>query len=180
MTGSLGRRYARALLPLAKNEGRLEETSAELHVLATVFSQPRFAAIIVNPTLGMSARRELAEGVLAAARASTSVANLVRLLVSRERIMQLPDIARAYDGLLDRELGRVRVGIRAAAPLSDAVQQEIAALARRLAGKDVLMTSGVDPELLGGVVLDVGGTVYDGSVRTRLERMSRTMAVGSR
>jgi F-type H+-transporting ATPase subunit delta len=167
-------------LPLAKSEGRLEEAGAELHVLAAVFSEPRLAAIIVNPTLGVNARRDLTEGVLAAARTSTSVANLVRLLMRGERLTQLPDIARAYDGLVDRELGRVRVGVRAAAPLSDAVQQEIVTLARRLAGKDVLMSSEVDPELLGGVVLDVGGTVYDGSVRTRLARMSRTMAESSR
>jgi F-type H+-transporting ATPase subunit delta len=74
----------------------------------------------------------------------------------------------------------VRVGIRAAAPLPEAVQQEITTLAGRLAGKDVVVTSEVEPELLGGVVLDVGGTVYDGSVRSRLARMSRTMAEGPR
>lgn len=180
MTGSLGRRYARALLPLAKSEGRLEEMSAELHMLASVFSEPRLAAIIVNPTMGVKARRELTEAVLGPARTSTSVANLVRLLVNRERIPHLPEIARAYDGLVDRELGRVQVDIRAAAPLSGAVQQEITALARRLAGKDVLVKSEIDPDLLGGVVLNVGGTVYDGSVRTRLARMSRTMVEGSR
>ena len=180
MTGSLGRRYARALLPLAKTAGRLEEAGTELHVLARVFSEPRLAAIIVNPTLGAMARRDLTEGVLAAANTSTMVANLVRLLVQRDRLMQLPDIARAYDALLDRELGRVRVGVRSATPLPENVEQQMVALARRLAGKDVLVNSEVDPELLGGVVLDVGGTVYDGSVRTRLARMSRTMAEGSR
>jgi F-type H+-transporting ATPase subunit delta len=180
MTGSLGRRYARALLPLAKDAGYLEEAGAELQVLARVFSEPRLAAIIVNPTLGATARRDLTEGVLAAANTSTLVANLVRLLVQRDRLPQLPDIARAYDALLDRELGRVRVGVRSAAALADGVQEQLVALARRLAGKNVLINSEVDPELLGGVVLDVGGTVYDGSVRTRLARMSRTMAEGSR
>lgn len=180
MSGSLGRRYARALLPLAKQAGRLEEAGAELHVLARVFAEPRLAAIIVNPTLGAAARRDLTEGVLAAAGTSTMVANLVRILVQRDRLTHLPDIARAYDALLDRELNRVRVGVRSAAPLPEAVEAEIAALARRLAGKDVIMSSEVDPELLGGVVLDVGGTVYDGSVRTRLARMSRTMAGSTR
>ena len=180
MTSSIGRRYARALLSLARTEGRLEDAGSELRLLASVFSEPRLAAIIVNPTLGASARRELTDGVLAAAKTSTTVANLVRLLAGRKRVTQLPDISRAYDALLDRELGRVRVGVRAAAPLSESVRKEIAALARRLAGMDVLVTSEVDPELLGGVVLDVGGTVYDGSVRTRLARMSRTMAEGSR
>jgi F-type H+-transporting ATPase subunit delta len=180
VTGSIGRRYARALLSLAKTEGRLEDAGTELRLLASVFAEPRLAAVIVNPTLGVSGRRELTEGVLAAAKTTPTVANLVRLLVARERVTQLPDISRAYDVLVDRELGRVKVGIRAAAPLAEPAQKEIAALARRLAGKDVVVTSQIDPELLGGVVLDVGGTVYDGSVRTRLARMSRTMAEGSR
>jgi F-type H+-transporting ATPase subunit delta len=167
-------------LPLARSEGRLEEVGAELLLLAGVFAEPRLAAIMVNPTLGAKARRELTDGVLAAAKASTTVANLVRLLVRGERVVQLPDISRAYDALLDRELGRVRVGIRAAVPLSDETEKQVTALARRLAGKDVMVSSEVDPELLGGLVLDVGGTVYDGSVRTRLTRMSRIMAEGSR
>lgn len=180
MTGSIGRRYARAVLSLVKAEGRLEDAGAELRLLATVFSEPRLAAVLVNPTLGTPARRDLTDTVLAAAKTSPTVANLVRLLAARERLPQLPDISRAYDALLDRELGRVRVGIRAAAPLPEAAQQEVTTLARRLAGKDVVVTNEVEPELLGGVVLDVGGTVYDGSVRTRLARMSRTMAEGSR
>jgi F-type H+-transporting ATPase subunit delta len=180
MTGSLGRRYARALLSLVKSEGRLEEAGEQLRTIATVFAEPHLAAIIVNPTLGAGARRDLTERILAAAKASISVGNLVRLLAERERLAQLPDIARAYDALLDRELGRVRVGIRAATPLAEAVERDLTVLARQLAGKDVVVTTEVVPELLGGVVLDVGGTVYDGSVQTRLERMSRTMAEGSR
>jgi F-type H+-transporting ATPase subunit delta len=180
VTGSIGRRYARALLPLVKSEGRLEEAGGELRVLAGVFSEPRLAAIVVNPTLGAAGLRELVEGVLKAAQASPTVGNLVRLLAQRERLLQLPDIARAYDALVDRELGRVRVEIRSAAPLAEVLEREITTLARRLAGKDVVVSGDVDPELLGGVVLDVGGSVYDGSVRTRLARMSRSMAEGSR
>jgi F-type H+-transporting ATPase subunit delta len=180
VTGSLGRRYARALLSLAKTEGRLEDAGTELRLLASVFTEPRLAAIMVNPTLGIAARPQLTEGVLAAANTSPTGGNLVRLMVGRERVTQMSEISRAYDALVDRELERVRVGIRTAAPLAEPAQKEIAALARRLAGKDVVITSEIEPELLGGVVLDVGGTVYDGSVRTRLARMSRTMAEGSR
>jgi F-type H+-transporting ATPase subunit delta len=180
MTGSLGRRYARAVLSLAKEAGRLDEAGTELRTIAAVFEEPRLAAVVVNPILGASERREIAEHVLEAAKSSREVANLVRLLAQRGRLPQLPDIVRAYDALVDRELGRVRVGIRTAAPLADEMLTEITTLARRLAGKDVVVTTGVDPELLSGVVLDVGGTVYDGSVRTRLARLGRSMAEGSR
>jgi F-type H+-transporting ATPase subunit delta len=180
MTGSLGRRYARALLSLAKETGRLDETGDELRTIATVFAEPRLATIVANPILGATGRRAIADRVLAAAKPAVNVANLVRLLAQRERLALLPEVVRAYDALLDRELGRVRVGIRTAAPLSDEMEREIVALARRLAGKDVVVSTGVAPDLVSGVVLDVGGTVYDGSVSTRLVRMSRSMAEGSR
>jgi len=173
--GSLGRRYARAILSLAREERRLDETGEELATLSTVFGDPQLAAVIANPILEGKGRRDLVDQVLAAAGVSTTVANLVRLLAERERLPQLPDIVRSYQALVDRELGRVRVGIRSATPLSAEVQQEVSALARRLAGKEIVVTSGVEPQLLGGVVLDVGGTVYDGSVQTRLAHMSKAM-----
>lgn len=178
--GSLGRRYARALLSLAREEHRLEEAGMELRTVADVFAEPRLGAIMMNPTLASGERRDLVDRVCSAAGVSTTVANLIRLLADRERLAQLPDIARAYDALVDHELGRVRVGIRSTGALSEKEQQEITALARRLAGKDIVVTSEVDPELLGGVVLDVGGTVYDGSVRTQLAHMSKTMIQGDR
>ena len=180
MTGSIGRRYARALLALARDEGRLEAAGGELAAVAAVFADERLAALVGNPTLGASGRRDIAERVLAAVSASTTVGNLVRLLAERERLAELPDVARAYASLVDRELGRVQVAIRSATALSDAVREELAAITRRLSGKDVVVSSEVDPELLGGIVLDVGGTVYDGSVRTQLERMKRSMTEGGR
>lgn len=180
MTGSLGRRYARALLSLARGAGRLDAVGEELRTLAAVFGDPPLAAVVGSPILGASECGEIAERVLAVAKPSSEVANLVRLLARRGRLAQLPDMVRAYDALVDRELGRVQVGIRSAARLGDDMLAEITTLARRLAGKDVVVTTAIDAELLSGVVLDVGGTVYDGSVRTRLERMSRSMAEGSR
>ena len=176
--GSIGRRYARAVLALAREQRRLDETGAELATLSAVFTEPALAAVIANPTLEGRGRRELVERVLEVSGVSTTVANLTRLLAERERLPQLPDIVRAYDALVDLEIGRVRVGIRSASALSADVQQEVAALARRLAGKEIVVRSEVDAHLLGGLVLDVGGTVYDGSVQTRLAQLSKAMIQG--
>jgi F-type H+-transporting ATPase subunit delta len=69
--------------------------------------------------------------------------------------------------------------MRSAAPLSIAEKNELVELARRLSGRrEILTTTEVDPELLGGVVLDLGGTVYDGSVKTQLARLTKEMAEG--
>jgi F-type H+-transporting ATPase subunit delta len=86
-------------------------------------------------------------------------------------------VSRAYDELLDADLDRARVTIRTAAPLSAAERSALVDLARRVTRRrEVLATTEVDAELLGGVVLDASGTVYDGSVRTQLARLSKEMA----
>ena len=91
----------------------------------------------------------------------------------------LPEVARWYEGFLDVELGRVRVGFSSAAPLGTAEKNQLVELARRLTGgREVLASLEVDPDLLGGVVLDTGGTVYDGSLKTQLGRLRKEMSEG--
>jgi F-type H+-transporting ATPase subunit delta len=107
------------------------------------------------------------------------VGNLIVLLAERDRLRILPDIARWYETLLDQELGRVRATLRAAAPLGTAERTELIDLARRLTGgREVIATTEVDPDLLGGVVLDIEGTVYDGSLKAQLARVSKEMTEG--
>lgn len=177
MTGSLGRRYARAILSLAREENRLDEVGAELHASALAFGDPQLEAVVLNPAVPASERAALVARILDALGTSKIVTNLVRLLASRDRLVFIGDVHRAYDALVDRELGRVRVVIRSAVELEKADESQLVDLARSLAGKDVLVSTEVDANLIGGVTLDVGGVVYDGSVRTRLERMTKAMAL---
>jgi len=177
VTGSLARRYARALLELAREAGTLDASGQELAAAAAAFDEPRLRAVVLNPAVDAGARRRIVGGVVGALGVSPSVANLVRLLADRDRLTLLPEVAQAYDGLVDAELGRTRVRIRSAMALGPTEKTELTELARRLVGKgDVLVTTEVDAELLGGVVLDIGGTVWDGSLRTQLARISKEMA----
>src|SRR5262249_61678166 len=110
---------------------------------------------------------------------SRMVGSLVCLLTERNRLPIRGDVARWYEELVDEELGRTRVQIRSAVPLSTAEKSELVELARRLTGRTLVVAStDVDPELLGGITLDAGGTVYDGSVKTQLARLSKEMADG--
>jgi len=177
VTGSLARRYARALLELAREAGTLDATGQELAAAAATFDEPRLRAVVLNPAVDAGARRRVVDGVIGALGMSPSVVNLVKLLADRDRLPVLPQVAQAYDSLVDAELGRTRVRMRAAKPLGAAEKAELTDLARRLAGgREVLVTTEVDTDLLGGVVLDIGGTVWDGSVRAQLARLSKEMA----
>jgi F-type H+-transporting ATPase subunit delta len=179
VTGGLAKRYARALLELAREEASVEASGEELARAVAAFEEPRLGLLMMSPTVDAAARLGTAKAVTVALALSKTLADLVALLVERNRLVILPDIGRWYDDLVDDELGRARVTIRSAAPLSIAEKNELVELARRLTGRgEILAATEVDPELLGGVALDVRGTVYDGSVKTQLERLTKGMAEG--
>lgn len=176
MTGGLAKRYARALLGLARETDALDATGKELSALAAAFGEPRLRAVVLNPAIDAGARNKIVAGIVQGLGSSPAVGNLVRLLADRDRLAILADVAHAYDALVDAQLDRTRVRIRSAAPLGSTEQSALGALAKRLVGaSEVIVSTEIDPELLGGVVLDVGGTVWDGSLRTQLTRISKEM-----
>jgi F-type H+-transporting ATPase subunit delta len=177
VTGSLGRRYARALLAIARENGTLERTGEELARVTATLTSPEVRSVVTNPALPLSKRRGLVERIVARCAVAPAVGNLVRLLADRDRLGILPDVERAFGMLLDGELGRTRVHVRSATSLDDGEVTQVRGLAEKLAGSStVLLTTEVDSTLLGGVVLNVGGKVYDGSVKTQLARLARHMA----
>jgi F-type H+-transporting ATPase subunit delta len=179
VTGRLGRRYARALFSLAREDNSLEQTGEELARAVAAFDDPHLRPFLLSPAIDTRVRQQTCRQVVAALKLSRNVGNLLLLLAERDRLTVLPDVARWYDALVDDAVGRARVTIRSATPLSAGERSEVVELARRLTGrKEVLAATEVDPELLGGVVLDASGTVYDGSVRAQLERLSKEMAGG--
>jgi len=177
MSGRLAKRYARALLDLAREADALEPWGAELTRAAAAFSEPRLQPILLSPAIDGAVRRRTARAVADALALPTAVRNLIHVLAEGDRLAVLPDIARWYEQLLDDAVGRARVTIRSAVALAAPEKTGLIELARRLTkSREVLATSEVDPELLGGVVLDAGGTVYDGSVRSQLARLGKEMA----
>jgi F-type H+-transporting ATPase subunit delta len=180
VTGSLGRRYARALLGLARETGALAAAGEELARAAAAFGTTELQSVVLSPVVAPPARRAIVKEVVERLGLSPAVGNLIRLLADRGRLRHLEDVARAYDALVDRELGRARVDIRSAAPLTGEQRAELERLAGRLTGgKELIVSAEVDPDLIGGVVLDTGGTVYDGSVKTQLARLATSVAGAS-
>lgn len=176
MTGSLGRRYARALLGLVRESGALAAIGEELGRAAMIIGEPRVRAVVLNPGIAAAARRTIVGKAVDALGVSPMVGNLIRLLADRDRLAILSDVAREYDVLVDRELGRSRVKIRSASPLGAGEIARLDELAQRLTGsRQIIATTEVRPDLIGGVILDAAGTVYDGSVKTQLVRLSKQM-----
>jgi len=179
VNGRLARRYAKALLDLARSEGTALESGSELSRVVTAFEEPRLRPLCLSPALERSIRVKNTKQVTAALGLSKMVSNLIALLAERDRLALLPEVSRWYEALLDDELGRVRITIWSATPLGASQKNEIIEVARRLTKRrEVLAVAEVDADLLGGVVLDANGTIYDGSLKTQLTRLSKEMAEG--
>jgi F-type H+-transporting ATPase subunit delta len=176
MTGPVAKRYARALFALASEKGKVEAIGEELGRAVGAFGDEKLAAVARSAAVDMSAKREIARQVAARLGVSHLVASFLGLLAERNRLGFLEAIGERYGRLVDESLGRVRARIVSARPLSDADRQRITKLFEEKTGKKVLAELEVDPDLLGGVLVEVGGRVYDGSVRTQLETIKSALA----
>lgn len=172
----VARRYAKALFELAREAGDVEAPGRELEVLARAFEDPAMASLLEIATRDGRVRRAMAPQVSAQLGSTPLLSKFLAVLAANNRLLELGAIEREYQRLEDRHLGRVRARIRSAKPLSDESRRRINEAFERQTGKRVIAETDVDPELLGGVVVEVAGRVFDGSLRTRLERLERSLA----
>ena len=130
---------------------------------------PELHELLRNPQIDRRAKASALEGVLADA--DELVRNFLRLLAEKGRAGEVDEIAREYERLVAREQGRLEVELTTAVELSEADAKAIVAQIEKASGKKVEATRSVDPELIGGLVLQVGSRMVDASVRGRLERL---------
>lgn len=176
MNGSVAKRYARALASVAADETRLEQTAEELERVTSLFVDPELAQALASPTLRTSARQALIGQATESLALSPLAKNFLRLLADKNRITELPEIFRAYQRLVDRALGRVRGVLTVATPVSDAQVAEIATSLEQILSKTVQLSVRIDPGIIAGTAVEIEGRVYDGSVRTQLGHLARTLA----
>ena len=177
ISGSIARRYAKALLDIGVADGNYERIGREVSALARAYkSSHELAIALSNPAFARSDREKILRAILQRLGASQMVVNFTRLLLDRERMAVLPDISRELDALIDARAGRVAATVRSAMPLDAGQRERLTQALEQLSGKKVEMTIDTDPSLLGGVVAKLGDTVYDGSLRTQLEKMKQTLA----
>jgi F-type H+-transporting ATPase subunit delta len=173
---SIARRYAKAMLATAREDDSLDHTGAELQLLAALAGDPAIASALASPRLSPERRRALAQSIAEQLRLQPPTRNFLALLADHRRLDQLGGIADHYQRLVDDELGRVRARVVSAVEMSAEEETAVTAALERVTGKKVIAERSVDPALLGGVVVEVGGKVYDGSLRTQLQRLAGSIA----
>jgi len=176
--GSLSRRYAKALFQLAQEEEREEEVGQEIERFVAAYTSPSLMKVLNNPAFGVRNRRNIVVRVAQALELSQLVVHFLSLLLERDRLSMLPSIVSRYRRLLDEVKGRVEAGVVCAAPLERVMLEKVRAALKGISGKEVVLREETDPGLIGGVVVQLEGRIYDGSVRAQLEMMKRRIERG--
>jgi F-type H+-transporting ATPase subunit delta len=171
-SAKIARRYARALALLCDERGDAAAVRASLtQIVQTLEGTPEALAFLTNPTLPHEPRTALLATLLKELGVTGTAEAFTKLVLDNGRIGSLAATLAEFAAIQDARSGRADATLTSAVPLDAAAIARMAAAIKRLIGKEVQVTASVDPELLGGVVVRVGNTVWDSSVRNHLNRL---------
>jgi len=166
--------YARALYAAARQQDRVDVVRAELVELASAMeATPELEAFLSNPQLDPAAKADVLEEVTSGA--DPIVSNFLRVVAAKGRAGELRPIADELEAIVDREQGRLGVELTTAYALDDAETAGIVRAIEEASGRTVEATRSVDPDLIGGLILQAGSLRVDVSVRGRLNRLRREL-----
>ena len=172
MISNISKRYARAFFEIATEEKQIEPYYNELNQFASIVSQNKsLSDFLANPVFEQASKKGVVDSIIAKLKLSGMTVNFLRLLVDKKRIDIVNDIVICYRQLMDETLKKVSVNVKTAFALSDELRSSINSGLEKAMGKTVEMTVEEDPTLLGGVVISVGDTLYDGSIKNQLNNM---------
>ncbi|MHB8469391.1 MAG: F0F1 ATP synthase subunit delta [Gaiellaceae bacterium] len=166
--------YAEALFSAAKDAGQLAQVHEALgDFVAAIEETPELRSVLRNPQLEPSAKAGILSDLVGDD--ELLLKNFLLLTAEKGRAGELDEIAREFERLMAREERRLTVELTTARELSDAEAKAIVGQIEKTAGRTVEATRSVDPELIGGIVLQAGSYRLDASVRGRLERLRQQL-----
>ncbi len=168
------KRYALAAFQIARESGQLESWARDIETAQQAIQDPSLRAYLELPKVTIERKTDSLRTALPGA--NPLLLNLMALLTSRRSLGLLPRIVSEYQRLMDAHLNRERAEVATAIPLEREQSDRLAQQLRQLLGKEVILTSRVDPEVLGGLVARVGDRMIDGSARGRLMALRKSLA----
>ena len=142
-------------------------------MVSEAFQDSDFAALMKHADMSAADKRAATGSVLAGV--STMVRNLVDLLVSKGSVDSIADVYTSYTELLDQHLGRQRVEVTTAIALDEAEANRITSFVSELVRREVVLTTKVDESILGGLVIQIGDRLLDGSTKARLDGLKNRL-----
>ncbi|MEP6705195.1 MAG: ATP synthase F1 subunit delta [Acidobacteriota bacterium] len=176
---TIARRYATALADVVISSGEADTIKSELRAWEQMTSgSAELQNVFGNPSIAHAGKEKVLESLIARAAPSRTTGNFLRVLLSNNRLTELRAINERFDSVLEERSGSVIAEVTSAREIPVTTANELKANLERITGKQVKLNYSIDPGLIGGVVTQIGSTVYDSSVRTQLENLKEEL-IGS-
>ena len=178
-TSAIAKRYAKALVELATEKKLVEQYGTELgEVSALLTREDNLRLLLESPTLDVDKKSSIMADITAKMELSDGMQNFVGLLTVKNRLKYIEQIYTNYTGFADEISGILRACVTSAVKLTKAQADSVKAGLEKQTGKKIDLKTKVDSSLLGGIKAEVGGKVFDGSIKTQLQRIEDTLKKG--
>ncbi|MDO8674079.1 MAG: ATP synthase F1 subunit delta [Dehalococcoidia bacterium] len=174
----VARRYARAAFELAIETNDLDGFLSDLKVAAEMMREPRVTAVLQNVKVSRLEKKNLMTQLLTGLR--PLVLNLVLLLITKDRQNIIVGIVSEYEQLVNTHRGIEVAEVITAVPVDEEEKAALSDRLSKLTGKRIILSTRVDPQIMGGVIARIGDRVLDGSLRQRLSLLRRSLSQASR
>ena len=169
---TIARRYSGALADVVLATGETETVKAELAGWTELFyNSTDLQTVFSNPAITHVNKERVLEHLIAKAKPLKATANFLRILLRNSRLTEISEINDRFDAVLQERSGVVLAEIVSARELPENERTEFKTNLERLTGKKVNINYAINKDIIGGVVTRIGSTVYDGSVKTKLENL---------
>lgn len=177
LKGAIARRYAEAVFGLAQKQNTIDRSLEDVKEIATLFANRKLAYLLREPKIPAK-RKETALREALTPRVLPTSLNLALLVVQRELVEIMPNIAAELEKLVLDYRNEAIAEVTTAAPMDDAQLDLVKQALEQRTGKTIIMRTRIDPNILGGLVARVGDQVIDGSVRYRLSALQQQLLSG--
>ena len=176
---TVARRYATALVDVVTKNGDAQSVQTELKTWEQMMtSNSDLLQVFGSPAIAHHNKEKVLENLLERAKPSKTTANFLRVLLRNNRLTEISQINERFISVLEERSGGISAEVTSARPLSDAEKQELQVSLEKLTGKRVSTNFETDEQIIGGVITRIGSTVYDSSIKTKLEELKEQLVSG--
>jgi F-type H+-transporting ATPase subunit delta len=178
-TETIARRYSTALADVLLKQGDKETVRTELEVVGKLFEENgELRSVFGNPAITHANKERLLDALIAKTNPSDIIANFLKVLLQNGRLNDITEINDRFGSILEERSGSVSAQIISARELPSGERAEFEKQLEAITGKRVNINYTIDENIIGGVVTRIGSTVFDGSVRTKLENLKEQLVNG--
>ncbi len=179
ISSSITRRYAEALISIGVEEDSCEKFESELtKINDTLNENIELRNVLYSSVYPIKNRKGILKEIAKRLEVSKNIENFLNLLIDKKRIEFLPHILKRYKEILDQIVGRIRAKVIVAKSIPDELVSKLKESLEKSSGKEVLLDMQEDPAIIGGVITKMGNVIFDGSIRTQLEKVKKSIVRG--